>query len=158
MKTVLGHRKRRTYNTGNDSQSLGIDLDGGSYKKWKVCACVTGSLGCAVEIGTTSQINCTLIKSKTVVPNLHWWCILRVWDFGRFRWGREWLTRSRHREVQGCVGVTSQPHGDGCPGRHWDPVLGWRELWLDKLNTFSQVPIMHKIHAYCSKVKKMLKV
>ena len=41
------------YSTGNYIQSLGRDHDGRYYKKKNVCICMTGSLCCTAEIGTT---------------------------------------------------------------------------------------------------------
>ena len=40
---------RKLYSCG----SLGIDHDGREYKKGNVYRCMTGSLGCTAEIGTT---------------------------------------------------------------------------------------------------------
>ena len=50
------------YSTGNYIQSLGIDHDERQYKKKNVFICMTGSLCCTEEIGTTLYINNTLIK------------------------------------------------------------------------------------------------
>ena len=47
--------------TGNSSQSLGIEQDGRQREKKTVYVCMTGSLGCAAEIGTTLSINCAYI-------------------------------------------------------------------------------------------------
>ena len=52
------------YSTGHYIQSLGIDHDGKYYKKGNVYIGLTGSLCCAAEIGTTLQINYTLIKKR----------------------------------------------------------------------------------------------
>ena len=41
------------YSTGNYILSPGIDYDGNDYKKRNVYKCMTGSLCCTVETGTT---------------------------------------------------------------------------------------------------------
>ena len=48
------------YSTGNCVQSFGIEHDGGRYEKKNVCICITGSLCCTAEIGTTCKS--TVIK------------------------------------------------------------------------------------------------
>ena len=50
------------YSTGNHIQYLGADHDIKEYKKECVCVCVTESLCCTKEIGTTLYINYTSIK------------------------------------------------------------------------------------------------
>ena len=45
-----------------DIRDHGMDHDGRWYKKGNVYICMTGSLCCTAEIGTTLQINYTLIK------------------------------------------------------------------------------------------------
>lgn len=42
---------------GKHIKPLGIDRDGRLYEKKNVCMCMTGSLCCAADIGTTLQIN-----------------------------------------------------------------------------------------------------
>ena len=53
------------YSTGNYIQLPVINHNGKKYFLKNVCMCITESLCCTTEIGTTSQINCTSIKIKT---------------------------------------------------------------------------------------------
>lgn len=61
---VQERRRGLLDSAGHQSQALGIERDGRQHEKKNVAIGTAGPLCCTAEIGTTWQINPTLMKTK----------------------------------------------------------------------------------------------